>query len=363
MSESANDMNSKRREVKELPLEDRKKVILKAVVDDYITSAEPVGSKSLASKINLKLSPATLRNEMAELENLGYLEQPHTSAGRIPSNLGYRMYVDELMNAHKLSSKEMETINNTLTRKIRELDFLIAEAGKLISSLTNYAAFATLSQTSGARIRRVDLLPVDRDTFVIVLVFSSNVVKNTVAKKQPEIADDQLHVVTAILNLRLFNRLASDITESLIHEIVTVSGVPESFAKLVVDFICDAASQLDQSRVYVNGATRVLDQPEFRDVIKAQKLLDYLSDSSSIARLPVPEQDTSMKILIGPENVNEELRESSVVVASYDIGDGMHGLIGVVGPTRMDYSKVAARLNYFTGRLNRFLNSENPDDD
>jgi len=342
-----------------MQLGDRKKVILKAVVDDYISSAEPVGSKTLASKISLKLSPATLRNEMAELENLGYLEQPHTSAGRVPSNQGYRFYVDELMNSHKLPIKEMETINNTLSSKIHELDCLIEEAGKLVSSLTNYAAFATLRQTSGARIRRVDLLPIDNELFVIVIVFSSNVVKNTVAKKQPEITDEQLHVITAVLNLRLFNRLASDITDALVREVAAASGVPESFAQLIVDFICDAAQQIDKSRVYVNGATRVLDQPEFRDVNKAQRLLDYLSDVNSIARFPIPDNDSHMKILIGPENVHEELRESSVVVASYELGDGMRGLIGVVGPTRMDYSKVASRLCYFSDRLNSFFNPEN----
>jgi len=340
-------------------LGDRKKMILKAVVDDYISSAEPVGSKTLASKITLKLSPATLRNEMAELENLGYLEQPHTSAGRVPSNRGYRLYVDELMNAHKLSMNEIDAINRTLSHKIRELDSLIAEAGKLISSLTNYAAFATLAQTSEVRIRRIDLLPVDHESFVIVIVFSSNVVKNTIAKKQPDITDDQLHVITAVLNLRLFNRLASEITESLIREIAEESNVPESFARLIVDFICDAARQIDKSKVYVNGATRVLDQPEFKDVSKAQRLLDYLSDSNSIARFPTPESNSNMKILIGPENVHEELRESSVVVASYELGDGMRGLIGVVGPTRMDYSKVASRLGYFSGRLNSFLNPDN----
>lgn len=345
-----------------MPLEERKKMILKAVVDDYITSAEPVGSKSLATKISLKLSPATLRNEMAELETLGYLEQPHTSAGRIPSHLGYRMYVDELMNSQNISIKEMDTINQTLTHKIRELDFLISEAGKLISNLTHYAAFATLTQNAGSRIRRVDLLPVDRDTFVIVLVFSTNAVKNTVAKKQPDIADEQLHIVSTVLNLRLFNCLASDITTALVHEVAAVSGVPEAFARQVVDFICDAARQLDQSKVFVNGATRVLEQPEFKDVIKAQRLLDYLSDSTSIAHFPIPDIDGSMKILIGPENVNEELRESSVVVASYEIGDGMRGLIGVVGPTRMDYSKVSARLGYFTGRLNKMLNTDHSDD-
>jgi heat-inducible transcriptional repressor len=183
-------------------------------------------------------------------------------------------------------------------------------------------------------------------------------VKNSIARKPAEVADEQLHVITAVLNLRLFNCLAEEIGEALVRELAAVSGVPEAFAKLIVDFICDAARETDHSKVYVNGATRVLEQPEYRDVVKAQRLLDYLADSSSIANFPVPQSDGSMKILIGPENVSAELRESSVVVACYEIGEGMRGMIGVVGPTRMDYAKVAARLGYFTGKLNQFLNME-----
>lgn len=345
------------------PIGDRKKIILKAVVDNYISNAEPVGSKVLSTKISLKLSPATLRNEMAELEDLGYLEQPHTSAGRVPSNLGYRLYVDELMNTHMIPRREKEVINMTLSKRLRELDSLIAEAARLVSSLTNYAVFSTISQSPDARILRVDLLPIDSETFVIVIVFSTKTVKNTVARKQPEISEEKLHVVTTVLNLRLFNRLASEITDSLVGEIAAECDVPESFARLIVDFICEAARETDQSRVYVNGTNRVLEQPEFKDVTKAQRLLDYLSDHNSIARFPAPGSENNLRILIGPENEHEELRESSVVVASYELDSGMHGLIGVVGPTRMDYSKVASRVDYFIGRLNSLHKLDEPDED
>ncbi|MGI6578317.1 MAG: heat-inducible transcriptional repressor HrcA [Eubacteriales bacterium] len=346
-----------------MALSDRKKIILKAVVDNYIENAEPVGSKTLASKTALKLSPATLRNEMADLENMGFLEQPHTSAGRIPSNLGYRLYVDELMNSQRISKREADTIERALFRRLRELDELISEAGKLISDLTNYAAFTTISQSSNVRIRRIDLIPVDRDTFVIVIIFSSNIVKNTISKRQPEITDEQLHVITSVLNLRLFNNMPGEINEELVREVSETSGVPLSFARAIVAFICQAAQQAEQSKVYVNVATNVFDQPEYRDVNRARRLLDYLYDADSLASIPIPEPDSKMKILIGPENIQQELHQSSVVMASYDVGEGMRGMIGVVGPTRMDYSKVASRLSYFVERLNRFLNGEFTDHD
>lgn len=346
-----------------MALSERKKIILKAVVDNYIENAEPVGSKTLASKTDLMLSPATLRNEMADLENMGFLEQPHTSAGRIPSNRGYRLYVDELMNSQRISRIEAETIERALFRRLHELDELISEAGKLISDLTNYAAFSTLSQTANIRIRRVDLIPVDHETFVIVIIFSTNTVKNTISKRQPDITDEQLHVITSVLNLRLFNSIPREVNEELVREISEVSGVPLSFAHAIVDFICQAAQQAEQNKVYVNIATNVFDQPEYRDVNRARSLLDYLYDADLLASMPVPEPDAKMKFLIGPENVKRELHQSSVVMACYDIGEGMRGMIGVVGPTRMNYPKVASRLGYFVERLNRFLNGEIADYD
>lgn len=344
-----------------MALGERKRMILKAVVDDYIKNAEPVGSKALSQNLGLKLSSATIRNEMSELENLGFLEQPHTSAGRVPSNLGYRFYVDELMNAHALSLREMEAINRSLRVKVRELDALMAEAGRLISSLTDYAAYTTVTH-SAYNLRRVDLIPVDRETFVIVLLFSANIIKNTIAKKSPEISNEKLYAVAAILNGKLLSSKAREILETNPGEIAAACGVPESFVSMILAYIVEIADQLSHSQVFVGGTERILAQPEFSDVLKARKLLEYLGDRESLSRLPAPDRNQGMKILIGPENVNNELNESSVIVASYEIGDGMKGLVGVVGPTRMDYSKVSAKLGYFTERLSRLLQQEHEEE-
>ncbi len=340
-----------------MPLGERKKIILKAVVDDYIKNAEPVGSKALASKINLKLSSATLRNEMAELESMGYLEQPHTSAGRIPSNLGYRLYVDELMKAPKLSAKEIEVINSALKVRLMEIDRLIAEVGRAISRLTSYTSYAAAAMPSGARIRHIDILPIDRDTCVLVVVFSTNTVKNTVTKKPGEISDEKLHVIAAVMNTRLENAIPSVITTTLAIDIAAETGAPIAFVGFILDFVREEAEHLDERRIYVDGAAHLLAQPEYKDVEKAQRMLEYFSNKEAIAKLPEPDETGPMKILIGNENLSEELKDSSVVVASYDIGDGMKGLIGLVGPTRMDYSKAAAHLEYFTRRLGKLLGS------
>lgn len=341
-----------------MTLGERKRVILKAVVDDYIRSAEPVGSKSLTSQLDLKVSSATIRNEMAELETLGYLEQPHTSAGRIPSNRGYRLYVDELMNQHKLTEKEMDSINKSLQLRIREFDMLISEAGRLISSLTNYAAFTTVSHVSEVVIRRIDLIPVDKESFVIILLFSTNLIKNTIAKKQPGVTDEKLYVIAAVLNAKLVNCNSYQMCHIAATEIASAIDVPESFVQMLLDYIKEVVTHMNDGRVFINGAEHMLEQPEYQNVMKAHKVLEYLSNRNSIAKMLKPEENMVIKIIIGPENVNNELYESSVVMASYEIEDGLRGLIGVVGPTRMDYSRVAANLGYFTRRLNKLLDRD-----
>lgn len=340
-----------------MPLSERKKIILKAVVENFIVNAEPIGSKTLAAETGLNLSSATIRNELSELESLGYLEQPHTSAGRIPSNLGYRIYVDDLMNSQNIPRNEAEKIERALFRRLRELDELIAEAGRLISDLTNYAAFSSLSQAGNVYLRRVDLIPVDRDSFVIVLIYSANIIKNTISKRQPEITDEKLHIISTLLNVRFFNKLPVVVDDEFVREVAERSGTPVPFVHGILEYICQSSTSVEQNKVYTNIATNILDLPEYQDVSRARRLISYMSDTESLASMAMP-ADTKLKILIGPENVQEELKDSSVIMVSYDMGGGMRGMIGVVGPTRMDYPGVESRLRYFSRRLNRFLNGE-----
>ena len=336
-----------------MSLGERKKIIFRAVVDDYIEHAEPVGSRTLAEKLDLGLSSATLRNEMSELEGMGYLEQPHTSAGRIPSDKGYRFYVDELMEPHRITAEEAESIERALHGRLREIDRLVADVARMIVNLTSYAVYAGLLRPEGIRFKKADIIPVDGGSCVVVAVFSANVVKNTVLVHPPEMGAAELGRLTAALNSRLRDLGADGIVVSVAMEIAHDVGAPAEFVTSVVGFIHDAAAEHDRSAVFVDGATHIFDHPEFRDVLKAKKLVEYLL--SDTARLPAPEERGRVKIVIGAENVSEELRNSSVVAATYELGDGMRGLIGVVGPTRMKYSDVASHLGFFTKRLSSFF--------
>ena len=344
-----------------MALGDRKKIILKAVVDNYIKNAEPVGSKTLAAELGIKLSPATLRNEMSELESLGFLEQPHTSAGRVPSHKGYRMYVDELMNVGAPSKAERERMDKLFASRIREFDRIIGEAAAIVSNLTSYAAYAGTLRSEGARLKRLDIIPLDPNSCVLVAIFSANEVKNSAVGRPGGTTDEELRKLADIVNVKFAGAAATEISAVAVFEIARESGAPPEFCAVVVDFLRESAESLVRRELTVDGAAKILSLPDFREPERAHKLLTYLSDRSAQDMLPAPEENGRVKIIIGKENLAEELSDSSVVTASYDLGEGLRGVIGVVGPTRMDYAKVAARLGYFMRALGGLTAGSNED--
>ena len=338
-----------------MELSERKKRILRAIIESYIATAEPVGSKSVAEFLDRKLSSATIRNEMADLEALGLLEKPHTSAGRIPSPQGYRFYVNELMEAHKLSVQETERINQALRLKMQELDRVIDQAGRVVSQLTNYPAFALSSGMERVTIRRFDLLMVERNAFIIVVMTDSNVVRNKLVQLPSDLTEAQLQMLNTLLNTTFTGLTLDQITPELMRVAQHAAGEAYGLISLVVSFAMEVLESLGQRRVHTAGLAHLLELPEYQNLERAQPLMSYLSDVQDESRFPVP-QGGPMRILIGPENVADALKETSVVMASYDIGDGMRGVIGVVGPTRMDYAKITARLAYFAQGLTRLFN-------
>ena len=338
-----------------MELSERKKRILRAIIESYIATAEPVGSKSVAEFLDRKLSSATIRNEMADLEALGLLEKPHTSAGRIPSPQGYRFYVNELMEAHKLSVQETERINQALRLKMQELDRVIDQAGRVVSQLTNYPAFALSSGMERVTIRRFDLLMVERNAFIIVVMTDSNVVRNKLVQLPSDLTEAQLQMLNTLLNTTFTGLTLDQITTELMRVAQHAAGEAYGLISLVVSFAMEVLESLEQRRVHTAGLAHLLELPEYQNLERAQPLMSYLSDVQDESRFPVP-QGGPMRILIGPENVADALKETSVVMASYDIGDGMRGVIGVVGPTRMDYAKITARLAYFAQGLTRLFN-------
>ena len=333
-----------------MELTERKKRILRVVIENYIETAEPVGSKTIAESSGLDISSATIRNEMADLEELGYLEQPHTSAGRIPSPKGYRLYVNELMDDYRLSIQETQRINQALHLKMAELDRVIDQAGRIVSQLTQYPAFALSSGMERVTIRRFDLLMVERSAFIIVVMTDTNVVRNRLVRLPSDLSEHQLQLLNTLLNTTFTGLTLEQITPELMRVAQHAAGESYGLISLVVSFAIEVLEELEHRKVHTSGIAHLLEHPEYRSLEKAQTLMSYLSEDADPARFPIPKGDP-MSILIGPENVAEALKDTSVVVASYDIGEGMRGVIGVVGPTRMDYAKITARLSYLAQGL------------
>ena len=336
-------------------ISERKKKILAAVVDEYVRTAEPVGSKSIAANAGLGCSSATIRNELAELVSLGYLEQPHTSAGRIPTPMGYRLYVNELMQKQKLSLEETEDINRRMNQKLRELDDTIGDISRLASQVTNYPALALTTRTA-VTIRRFDLIYVDANTFIVVALLSDNTVKNKLVKLPVSVDQKLVQRLSALFNSGFTNITEEAVTPLLINSTERAADDTMGVTSVIAAFVIETLSSAVAPSAFVSGENRLLNQPEFRDPDKAHKLMGYLSGGGYI--LPSEEsldEAGEIKVLIGPENVAEELKDSSVVIATYDAGDNTRGMIGVIGPTRMDYSTVAAKLSILAAGLSRRL--------
>ena len=340
-----------------MALSERKKKILAAVVDEYVRTAETVGSKAIAATAGLGCSSATIRNELAELVSLGYLEQPHTSAGRIPTPMGYRMYVNELMHKQKLSLEETEDINRRMNQRLRELDDTISDVSRLASQLTDYPALA-LTTKSALTIKRFDIIYVDANTFIIVVMLSDNTVKNKLVKLPVSVGQKLMQRLSALFNSNFTGITDDQITPHLINTAERAADDTMGITSVIAAFAIEALTDAGAPSASISGENRLLNQPEFRDPDKAHRLMGYLSGGGYI--LPPEESveaEGGIKVLIGPENVAEELKDSSVVIATYDAGDNTRGMIGVVGPTRMDYSTVAAKLSILAAGLSRRLGS------
>lgn len=338
-----------------MELSDRKKRILRTVVDRFIQTAEPVGSKAVAESCGFQVSSATIRNEMAALEQMGLLEQPHTSAGRIPTPLGYRVYVNELMEQQRLSLEETEMINRVLRSKVQQLDRIISEAGKLTSQLTNYPAYALTAKVKECTVERFAIVTIDAHTFILVAMLSDDSVKNKLVRLHYEIRADQLTRLGSVLNARFTGIGERDITPELIVSAERSIDDSLGLVAIAVGFTIEILTASRAHDSFLTGTSHLLDLPEFKDTDKAQKIIRYLSDDAELLKLPAPDAAGSARITIGPENLAEELKDSSVVVARYNVGDDMQGIIGVVGPTRMDYTQVSSKLAYIAQGLGWLL--------
>ena len=344
-----------------MELTDRKKKVLRSVVDLYIRTAEPVGSKAITELPDISFSSATIRNEMAELTTMGYLEQPHTSAGRIPSAAGYRPYVDELMLDYRLSMDETKSINSAIEEKMQRVDKMVEKVAKLVSQATDLPAISVASRQAGQTVKRFELIATGESSFILVLMLSSDEVVNKLIKLPLAVTPEDLKVLNALLGATMADLPAEEFTQALLERVMSAAGAAAGLVPVIVDFTVEMLRRQGSHNMAVAGQQRLLGQPEYRDVEKAQRLMSSL-DEDSLSKLPAVMQNANgTKVLVGPENVAQELKDTSVVMTKFDIGDGLQGMIGVVGPTRMDYAKVTARLSYFAESLSKmFAKPEQP---
>ena len=285
-----------------MEISQRKKKILAAVVDEYIRTAEPVGSKTIAQIAGLGCSSATIRNELSELTALGYLEQPHTSAGRIPSPQGYRFYVNELMERQRVSVEEAEAINARLSEKMEQLDKLMSDAGKLAGQLTGYPAL-TLSAPRAATIRRFDLLYIDANTFIIVVLLGDNTVKNKLVHLPFSVEQGQIQKLSALFNAGFTNIPEESVTPVLISATERAARDTMGLTSIIAAYVIEVLSESRAGAAFVTGESSLLQQPEFRDPDKAHRVISYLSDSDHLMRLPGAADSNPVRVIIGPENV------------------------------------------------------------
>ena len=301
----------------------------------------------------MDFSPATIRNEMADLTTMGLLEQPHTSAGRVPSAAGYRLYVDELMQNYRLSMDETKTINQAMEVKMQEVDKMISQVGKLVSKMTDLPAYAVAARSSQRTVKRFDLILAEAGSFILVVMLSDNQVQNKLIRLPLDVSQEDLRLLSAVLNASFTELTADEITPELLAKVTRSAAGAASLVPVIVDYTVELLKKT-HSEVYMTGQAKLLGQPEYHDVEKAQEVLTSL-DEDVISNLPATLSSGTTQILVGPENVAKELKDSSVVITKFDIGDGMQGMIGVVGPTRMDYAKITARLSYFAENLGRMF--------
>jgi heat-inducible transcriptional repressor len=335
-----------------LHLDDRKNKVLQAIIEDYVATAEPVGSRTIARKYHLGVSPATIRNEMADLEELGYLEQPHTSAGRIPSDRGYRYYVDCLMESPSITTAEADTIRRTFERRIREVDTLVRETARLLSDTTHLTTVVSGPQIQKAHFRELRLVPLGGDKAVLVYITDSGFVENQVLELPVEVTMLELQRASDVLNDQLRGQPVETLSRSALH---TLQKELHKYGALLEQTLQALAYKLEpgeRQRLYLGGTTHMLNQPEFQDVNKVRNLLQLLEDEQAVAEVltAAPQADKSI-IQIGEEIRIKELNDCSMVSATYRLGDEVIGRVGVIGPKRMEYARVVGLVNAITRQL------------
>ena len=339
-------------------LGERKLTILKAIIQNYLETGEPVGSRTLSKYTDLNLSSATIRNEMADLEDLGYIFQPHTSAGRIPSDKGYRLYVDMLMEEKE---HEITELRNTMLEKSDKVDQVLKQAAKVLAVNTNYATMVSAPVNSRNTLKFIQLSQVDQEQIVAVIVMNGNVIKNKIIQVGEGLASETLLKLNMLLNTTLNGMSIEQINLGLIARLKEQAGIHSRVISDVLDAVAEIIHVDDDMEIYTSGATNIFKYPELSDGAKASQLIGTL-EQKDLWREILTEDDADsdkkneIQVYIGSETQVQSMKDCSIVTANYELGDGLRGTIGIVGPKRMDYDKVVSTLRSLKSQLDQTFN-------
>ena len=336
----------------DIELTDRQHIILKAIIQNYLETGEPVGSRTLSKSTDLNLSSATIRNEMADLEDMGYIFQPHTSAGRIPSDKGYRLYVDMLM-ADK--EQELSDLKNVVLEKSDKVDKVLKQAARVLANNTNYATMISAPINHKNTLKFIQLSQVDPEQIVAVIVMTGNGIKNKIIEVDEELGNETMLKLNMLLNTSLNGMSIEEINLGLIARLKEQAGIHSKVISDVLDAVADIIHVEDDMEIYTCGATNIFKYPELSDKQSAQEIISAFEEKQQLAELVTEtlsnEKNTGIQVYIGDETPVKTMKDCSVVTATYELGEGMRGTIGIIGPKRMDYEHVMKTLQTLKSEL------------
>ena len=335
-----------------MELSKRKEMILAAIVEQYIKSGEPVGSKFIMDALPISVSSAPIRNEMSELHEMGLLEQPHTSAGRIPSQAGYRYYIDNLMNTTELSENERELIRNELERSMGSPDKLLEKAGEMLAKITGCAAGATTPTDEGATIKHIEIMPVGRRIAMIVMMTSSGIIKNGICKIETELTSEMIQSFYDIVNECFIGRPVSDVGTVMIQTLVASLGSNALAMSPLFVVLADIANQALQAEIRLEGEQNLLHHREFGN--NAYEMMQFFDEKDKLERA-LSSSKNPLEVIIGKENMYRQLENSSMIISRYSIKGHDGGVIGIIGPTRLNYAKLIPSIEYLTDLVSKML--------
>lgn len=343
----------------EVELDDRKKKILQAVIRNYLETGEPVGSRTISKYTDLNLSSATIRNEMADLEEMGYILQPHTSAGRIPSDKGYRLYVDTMMEEKE---REVVELKEMLVERQDKMETLLKQVAKVLARNTQYATMISAPQVKRNKLKFIQLSRVDARQILAVIVIEGNVIKNNILEVDEALSDETLLKLNILLNTNLNGLSIDEINLGMIAVMKQQAGIHSDIVGEVVDAVAEAIRAEGDLEIYTSGTNNIFRYPELADQQKASELINTFEEKQLLGELlqetSAGEENTGIQVYIGSETPVQSMRDCSVVTATYELGGGMKGTIGIVGPKRMDYDKVVGTLRTIQTQLDELYRRE-----